>query len=386
MSTFAPIPSQRHLFDIPEDITYLNCAYMGPLPRPSLEAGHGGIEAKARPWQLRPADFFDEAEEVRTLVARMMNTGADNIAIVPAASYGMAIALKNLPLAPAQEILALKDQFPSNVYPWMRLSEETGATLRLIPAPETNGPGIDWTPAILDAISDRTAILALPHCHWTDGALIDLEAIGKKARAHGAALAVDLTQSLGALPFDAEKIQPDIAVAASYKWLLGPYSLGAVYVSPRWHEGRPVEENWINRKGSEDFTRLVDYQYGYQPGARRFDMGERANFHLMPVFKKSLEMLLGWGVENIAATLAAKTEHLAKGANALGLNTAPATLRAGHFLGVRFPGGTPDGLLEKLREKNIYVSLRGTSMRVTPHLYNTEEELDRLLEALKEIL
>lgn len=382
------IPSQRHLFDIPADVTYLNCAYMSPLPKASIAAGQAAVAAKGQPWHLTSDHFFSDAEAVRALFAQLINTRADNIAIVPAASYGMAIAAKNLPLEPGREILALQEQFPSNVYPWMRLAEEKGGKLRLLDPPENapdNMPGADWTPLILEAIGDRTGIIALPHCHWTDGALIDLTAIGKKARAHGAALVLDLTQSAGALPFDAEAVQPDIMVAASYKWLLGPYSLGAAYIAPKWHQGRPVEENWLNRKGSEDFARLVDYQYEYQPGARRFDMGERSSFHLMPVFKASLELLLGWGVENIASALAAKTGFLAEGAAELGLEAAPLSRRAGHYLGLRFPGGIPGDLLTRLREQNIHVSVRGTSMRVTPHLYNDEEDLARLLSALRKL-
>jgi selenocysteine lyase/cysteine desulfurase len=113
----------------------------------------------------------------------------------------------------------------------------------------------------------------------TAGGLI-WSAVGEAARAVGAPLVLDLTQSLGVMAFDATAVQPDFAVAAGYKWLSGPYTLGYLYVAPQHQSGEPLEENWINRERSEDFSQLINYRDGYQPGARRFDMGERSNHQL----------------------------------------------------------------------------------------------------------
>lgn len=379
------IPSQRHLFDIPDDITYLNCAYMSPLMRSVVQAGHRGIAGKTQPWTITPQQFFTDSEETRNLFAQLIGANANSIAIVPAVSYAMATAALNLPLMPRQEIVVLRDQFPSNIYPWAELARHRDGILTFIerPSARTRNGGADWTPAILEAIGERTAIVALPHCHWTDGALIDLVAVGRAARAHGAALVLDLTQSLGALPFDVANVQPDFAVAACYKWLLGPYSIGFMYVAPHWHEGNPLEEGWIARKQSEDFARLVDYQNEYQPGARRFDMGERSNFHLMPMAKTALKQILDWRIEEIAATLAVCTGKIAERAQAFGLTASPPHLRAGHYLGLRFPEAPPSGLIDRLRNRNVYVSLRGDSMRVTPHLYNTDTDVEHFCAALE---
>jgi selenocysteine lyase/cysteine desulfurase len=179
------------------------------------------------------------------------------------------------------------------------------------------------------------------------------------------------------------EIQPDFAVFPTYKWAMGPYSLGFMYVSERWiHEGTPVEETWTGRMDSENFAKLVDYKDAYQPGARRFDMGERANFHLMPMAEVALCRLLEWGVENIYETLSIRNADIIARAGALGLEAAPDDQRAGHYLGLRFPGSPPDGLVDKLAARKIHVSLRGNSLRVTPHLYNTDEDVERLLDAL----
>src|SRR5690606_5697481 len=153
-----------------------------------------------------------------------------------------------------------------------------------------------------------------------------------------------------------------------YKWLMGPYSIGFLYVAPRRQDGRPLEHNWIARAGSEDFARLVDYSDEFQPGARRFDVGEGANFALRPGAVAALEQILEWGVDEIAATLSAMTDRIAQRAGALGLIASPAGRRAGHFLGLRFPGGLPQGLPERLAASNVFVSVRGDSLRVTPHL------------------
>src|SRR3546814_7122620 len=121
----------------------------------------------------------------------------------------------------------------------------------------------DWTSdvsssVLLARLDARTRIVALPHCHWTDGGLLDLAAIRAACTSVGAALVIDATQSLGALPFDVAALDPDFLVAGGYKWLLGPYSFGYLYVAKRWQQAMPIEQNWIARKDSEDFAGLVD--------------------------------------------------------------------------------------------------------------------------------
>lgn len=380
------IENQRHLFDIPDSVAYLNCAYMSPLMKAVQDAGHGGIAAKAEPWELHPDDFFSRSWECRSRFAEMINSPPENIAIVPAASYGLSIAAQNLPVSQGREIIVLEDQFPSNLYVWRELAKRSGATICTISRAEATRPddgGVDWTSALLERLSERTAIVAAAHCHWTDGSLIDLVRVAERARAVGAAVVLDVTQSGGAWPLDIAEIRPDFLVCACYKWLLGPYSLGFLYVDPRWHDGEPLEYSWIARARSEEFSGLVDYQDDYQPGALRYDMGERANFHLMPMANAALTQILDWTVDGIAETLSAKTAAIAKRANVLGLQTGPSDLRAGHFLGVRFPAGLPADLPARLADQKIYVSVRGDAMRITPHLYNTDHDVDRLFEALE---
>ena len=372
------IPSQRHLFNIPQDITYLNCAYLSPQLKAVTEAGLKGVAAKEQPWRLTPTDFFTLTEQTRALFAELIGARTDDIAIIPAASYGVSVAARNISLVPEKDIVILEDQFPSNVYSWRELAKEKGAQIKTVSRPQDN----DWTAAVLDSIDDNTAVVAVGVCHWTDGSLIDMVKLGDRCRQVQAALVIDATQSLGALPFSVPEVQPDFLIAASYKWLLGPYSLGFIYANPVYHDGSPLEHSWINRKHSEDFAGLVNYRDDFQAGARRFDVGERSNFALMPMANAALKQILAWQVPEIATTLAALTEEISQRAAALGLNVAPAQLRAGHLLGIRFPEGVPEALIDRLARNRIFVSVRGNSIRISPHLYNTAEDIDKLFSVL----
>ena len=240
----------------------------------------------------------------------------------------------------------------------------------------------DWTQAILNAINSKTALAALPPCHWADGSLIDLEAVSTSLRKNDAALVVDATQSLGAMPLDIASIQPDFLWAAGYKWLLGPYSTGILYVAPKRQNGQPIEPTWAARAGSEDFTALVNYRDEYQVGARRFDMGERSNFALLPPLIVGFQQIIDWGVEAIQQTISGMTDVIANRAEEHGLKVGNRSRRAGHYVGLRLPSGMPTNLTAELANHDVHVSVRGDSIRVTPHLYNDSDDIDKLFEIL----
>lgn len=368
----------RGLFEVPDDVAYLNCAYMSPQLRSVTEAGLGAVARKARPWELAPGDFFGDAETARGLFARLVGGGSEGVALVPSVSYGMAVAARNVPVEEGQEILVLAEQFPSNVYPWRELAQKKGARLVTVPRPEDG----DWTAAVLGRLGGRTAVVAVPNCHWTDGSLVGLGRVGERAREVGAALVVDGIQSLGARPFDVGEVRPDFLVASSYKWLLGPYGYGFMYVGERFRDGEPIELNWINRKGSEDFSRLVDYEDAYAPGARRFDVGEKSNFVLLPMAIAALRQILAWGVGETEGALGALTAGIEERARERGFGV-PEGPRAAHMIGLHLGPDAPGDLAARLAAERVYVSVRGRSLRVSPHLYNTEDDVDRLFRALE---
>jgi len=373
--------SQRDLFEIPDDIVYLNCAYMSPQLRSAREVGERSVSRKSRPWEITPDDFFEDSEKARALFARLVGGDADGVAIVPSVSYGIAVAAANVPVREGQRILILEDQFPSNVYSWRELAARSKAELVTVPRPEDH----DWTRALLEEIDADTAVVAVPNCHWTDGSLVDLARVGGRAREAGAALVVDGIQSIGAYTFDVSEVEPDFLVASAYKWQLGPYGVGFMYVAEEYREGNPIEHNWINRHGSEAFSQLVDYQDAFQPGARRYDVGERNNFVLLPMAAEALRQILDWGVENVSETIGSLTDLIEEKARQRGMETIPKQRRARHMIGLMLGPDAPDDLATRLTADDVFVSVRGESVRVSPHLYNTEEDVDRLFDVLERV-
>lgn len=377
------LPPQRAVFDLPRGVAFLNCANMSPQLRAVTVAGLAAVTRKKAPWKTRAPDWFTEAEALRAAAARLMGADTDGIALVPAVSYGVAVAAANVPLYRGQNVVMLSEQFPSNVYAWRERAHACGATVRTV----RKTPSDAWTHAVLDAIDEETAVVAVPNCHWTDGALVDLVKVGAHARAVGAALVVDASQSLGAYPLDVAAVQPDFLVSVGYKWQLGPYGLGYLYASPKWREvGQPLEASWLTRAGAEDFAGLVDYVDTYRPGARRFDMGEYPQFVLAPMACTALLQLLEWGVERVAATLRRFTDFVAAEAEAVGCAVLPSSHRVGHMLGVRLPHGIPGALPQRLMEKQVFVSVRGDAIRVSPHVYNEQSDAERLLTVLREFV
>jgi selenocysteine lyase/cysteine desulfurase len=369
---------QRELFEIAEGVAYLNCAYMSPQLRTVREVVERAVARKSRPWEITPYHFFEDVERARALFARLVGGETDGVALTPSVSYGVAVAAANVEVREGQEILILEDQFPSNVYQWRELAAHSGAKLVTVPRPTDH----DWATAILGLLDENVAVVAVPNCHWTDGSLVDLARVGERAREVGAALVVDAIQSLGAYPFDVEEVRPDFLLTSVYKWLLGPYGVGFMYVGEDYREGTPIEHNWINRRGSEDFSRLVGYQDAFQPGARRYDVGERSNFVLLPMASEALRQILDWGIENVAETIGGLTDLIEAEARRRGIEAVPAKRRARHMIGLRLGRRVPEGLAARLSEEKVFVSVRGESVRVSPHLYNTEKDVERFFEVL----
>ncbi len=278
--------------------------------------------------------------------------------------------------------MVLEGEFPSNVYAWYELAKRSGARVETVKRPQDSS----WTRAIVEQIDDQTGIVAIPNCHWTDGSLVDLQQVSIRVREVGAALVVDATQSVGAYPLNVAEIQPDFLVTAAYKWLLGPYSLGFLHVAPHHRQGIPLEFNWISREGSENFAQLVDDRPTYQPGARRFDVGERSNFILLPMAIAAMKQILQWEVPRINATLQELTAQIEHKARELGFQTVTAHHRVGHLIGLRHPSELPVQLAIELAQSNVFVSVRGNSIRVSPHLYNTTDDIDRFFYLLGRLL
>lgn len=381
--------SPKSLFSFPDQVHYLNCATMSPLLRSVEAAGIEGIRRKSQPHTITAADFFSTIETVKSAFARLIGcSDAQRIAVMGSVSYGMATVAKNIlkkgMIRPGHEIVMPGEEFPSVVYAWDELVE-AGAKLRFVPAPESlRDRGQQWNEALLNAIGEHTLMVSLSPTHWSDGTLFDLKAIGQKCREYGALLVIDGTQHIGAAPFEINEIQADAVVAATYKWLLGPYSGALAWLGPWLDDGVPLEQNWAMRLSSDDFKNLIEYQPEYRPGAYRYNIGEMSNFILLPMITAALDQILAWTPSRIQAHARQLVTPFAADIATAGYWTEAPEWRSHHLFGIRPPAHVRmEDIQQALLQHHIYVSYRGSAIRVSVHLWNTPEELQLLAGVLK---
>jgi selenocysteine lyase/cysteine desulfurase len=219
----------RHLFDVPEEIAYFNTANLAPHLHSVRRAGDDALDRRGRPWTIEPADWFSDVERLRALFGRLLGTDAEGVALIPATSYGFAVAARNLHVEPGRRILVLAEEYPSGVYTWQSVARETGAEMLTV----KRESGQSWTEAILERLDERVTIVSVPNVHWTDGALIELDRIAARTHQLGARLVIDASQSAGAMPLSVEALDPDFLVTGGYKWLT-PMAIAALEQILEW--------------------------------------------------------------------------------------------------------------------------------------------------------
>ena len=374
---------QKTKFILSKKVTYLNCAYMSPMLKKVEKAGVKGIKQKRKPYHITPIDFFKTSDLVKKRFSSIIDCKNHNrIAIIPSASYGLANVVNNISIKEKDEIILLDEQFPSNVYPWLNLKERSKAKLVFIKRPDTLiDSGKKWNEEILAAITNKTKVVTIGNIHWACGTLFDLIAIRKKTAEVGALLIIDGTQSIGALPLSIEKIQPDALICAGYKWLMGPYSIGVAYYGNYFDKGIPIEDNWINRRGSENFSGLINYSDRYGELASRYNVGEQSNFILLPMLLAGLNQIESWGIKNIQDYCKNLISEEIKKVNQKKYWIEKENYRANHLFGIKQLDNKIN-LIEKLKSKKISVSIRGDKIRVSPHVYNDKREIKKLFECL----
>ena len=353
------------LFHLPEGATFLNCAYMAPLLKSVEEIGIQAIKRRRNLHTIKSDDFFTDVLALRKEFAGLINADASAIALIPSVSYGIANVLKNLPVKAGQNIVLAGEQFPSNYYPWESLALHENLSIRLIDAPDAPDRARRWNELILESIDESTCAVGISAAHWADGTLFNLHAIRKKTSEVGAWLVIDGTQSVGALPFDVAEIRPDALVCAGYKWLMGPYSMGLAYYGQSMANGRPVEENWINRLDSEDFQGLVNYTSDYQSGAMRYSVGEHSNFILVPMLLEAIRTVRSISPERIQSYTADISKSAFDILEKSGFRIEEAGFRANHIVGVRLPEHSDAiACANALADAKIVASWRGNALRI----------------------
>jgi selenocysteine lyase/cysteine desulfurase len=376
------LASQRELFDIPRDVCYLNSASYSPLPLKTQEAARAAVGRKGRPWTLDAGFANRQHERARIAAARLINANAADVALIPSVSYGVATAAKLITIPRGTRVLVLENDHSSPVLEWQTRANAQGFVVETVRQPDD----ADWTSAVLAAIersgAARIALASISSVHWSDGGLIDIEQVAAALRRQGALFLIDATQGVGVLPLDVKQLDPDFVIFPTYKWLLGPYGRAFFYVAKRHQDGTPLEQTSAGRRDVRAENAVYFTDTGYVGNAGRFDMGERDHFISMEMAAIGMEMVAEWGTAAIIERLAMLTERIAEGVRGLGVSMPQRHLRAPHILCLGFKDGTAKSRVEGLATEGIYVALRLGRMRVSPHVFNDEADVDRFVAAL----
>ena len=380
------LASQRHQFDIPRDIAYLNAAAWSPLPLATQEAARLAVGRKGQPWKLG-RDFADaQHERARAAAARLIGADAGDVALVSSVGYGVAIAGKVFAPSKGSRVLVIENDHTSPVLEWMTRAEAQGFTIETVPQP-ANG---DWTSAVLAAIERSGApplsLASISSVHWSDGGLIDIDRVQAALKRQGAAFLIDATHGVGVLATDVKRLDPDFLIFPTYKWVLGPYGRAFVYVAKRHQGGVPLEQTAFGRRNVKAENPVYFADTRYQPDARRYDMGERDHFISMEMASIGMEMLAAWGTGAVVERLAMLTRRIADGVAGLPISVPDERLRAPHILSLGFPEGMPADLVTRLAADKVYVAPRLGRLRISPHVYNDEIDCDILVAALEDAL
>lgn len=371
------VESFRRQMPVTSRWVYLNHAGIGPLPLESARrmavAAAGTVKGGDREWPQRNV----EAERVRELAARLLGARqAHEVAFVENTSTGLSAVAEGLDWRPSDNVVGCAGDFPSNVYPWMHLTDR-GVEHRVVP--ERQGR-IDFAD-LAAAIDERTRAVAISWVQYATGFRHDLGRVSAACRAAGALFVVDAIQGLGALALDVESAGIDVAVASAHKWLLGPEGIGLLYVSDRVIDRlRPLRSGW---RSMRDMLAWTDCRIDWAPGAKRLESGT-LNTYGIHALGASLELILAAGPAAVEERVLALAGRAAAGMSACGLQLAAPRL-AGEESGIVtavHPLAPADPLVEHLAGRGIVTAARAGRLRVAPHFYNTEQEIDLFLAEL----
>jgi cysteine desulfurase / selenocysteine lyase len=361
------------------DTVYLNNASIGPLPERTRLVLEEFNRRRTMPFRLPDRDLFGTLTEGRRLVARLLSVTPGEIALTVNTGFGLAVVARALPLRPGDVILVSDREFPANVYPWMRL-RESGVTMELVP---TTPEGWPDEARLLQRLEDpRVRVLAISLVQFSSGYLADLAALSEATRRTGAYLVVDAIQGLGHVPVDLSRIQVDVLACGGQKWLLSPWGSGFLYVRRELIPALdPPVTGWMAFEGTDDLTRLTRYDDTLRADARRFEL-ITLPYQDFAGMNASLGLLLELGVERIGRHLRALQEPLVRWAERTGAGiVSPQDSHRSGILAIA-PAGVEEAF-RRLKTARIICSLREGAIRLSPHAYNTVEEMERVAEVLE---
>jgi cysteine desulfurase / selenocysteine lyase len=360
------------------DTIYLNNASIGPLPERTRLVLEEFNRRRTMPFRLPDRDLFGTLTEGRRLVAQLLSVSPGEVALTVNTGFGLAVVARALPLRAGDVVLVSDREFPANVYPWMRL-RETGVTMELVP---TTPEGWPDEARLLERLEDpRVRVLAVSLVQFSSGYLADLAALSAATRRTGAYLVVDAIQAIGQVPVDLSRIQVDVLACGGQKWLLSPWGSGFLYVRRELIPTLdPPVTGWMAFEGTDDFTRLTTYNDTLRADARRFEL-ITLPYQDFAGMNASLELVLELGVARIAAHLRRLHEPVLAWAERTGARVVSPVGAHGSGIICLAPAEVGESF-RRLKAARIICSLREGAIRLSPHGYNTVEEMERVVSVL----
>ena len=378
------IKCQKHLFSLDTSEYYLNCAYKSPLLKNGELLAIQALKKERNPSYLKPFDYFNISEEIRTEFSKIINSNKDEVAIIPSSSYGFANVFNNLKIN-GNKAITVENEFPSGYFSIKKWCSEKNIQLETIK--RNNLSAQDWNKKIINSIDSDTSVVIISSVHWMNGTKFDLKKIGEKCKNNNTFFIVDGTQSVGALSIDVKDFKIDALICAGYKWLFGPYSMALGYYSSKFNDGIPIEESWMNRTNAQDFSNLTEYDSKYKPMAGRYNVGETTNFILSPIMLNGLKQINSWGINNIESYCEKLSKIVISELSPLGIAFENENYFTYHLFSLGLPKHLNLLTFKKILEKKkIRVSIRGANLRVSINVFNDERDIDKLVETVKEFI
>lgn len=368
---------RQNEFPVAERWAYFDHAAVAPLPRRSGDAIRAWTEDQERNGCVHWLNWERKLEENRRLVARLLNAEAEEIAYVNSTTQGIGLVAEGFPWQEGDNVVTAAEEYPSNLYPWMNLRDR-GVTLRQVPSRE----GRVWVEDLAEAMDDRTRVLTISHVEWSSGFRNDLDALGELCRSRGVAFFVDAIQGLGPFTIDVKRTPIDFLAADGHKWLLGPEGAGLLFVRCEWIERlRPLGVGWHSVVGS--FNNPQN-EFRLKPSAQRWEGGS-FNMPGLQAFSASVGLLLEIGLPAVSERILDRAEAVRERARRAGWSLAGSNRpedRSG-IVALTRDGTDPDALVRQARAQGVALACRRGRLRISPHVYNNADDLDRLAEVLE---
>ncbi len=378
-ATFDVAALREREFPWTAQTVYLNNASIGPLPERTRLALDEFNRRRAAPYLLPDRELFATLAASRRLIAQLLGASAEEIGLTINTGYGLSLAARALPLGPGDIVLVSDREFPANVYPWMRL-KEAGVALELVP---TTAEGWPDETRLLERVRDpRVRVLAVSLVQFSNGYLVDLDRLSAATRETGTYLVVDAIQGLGHIPVDLARTQVDVLACGAQKWLLSPWGSGFVYVRRELIRSlSPAMTGWMAFQGTDDLTRLTRYDDTLHDDGRRYEL-MTLPYQDFAGLNVSLGLLLSLGVEQIREHVLSLHQPVLTWVERTG--TRVVSPRGAHGSGILCiaPEGVEDAY-GRLKAARIICSLREGAIRLSPHAYNTVEEMERVVRVLE---